>query len=166
MEIERKYLILKLPENLKDYPHRRIEQGYLSVNPVVRVRMDGNSFYLTYKGEGMMVREEYNLPLTKESYEHLLAKADGNIITKERYNIPFTCVHTDGATREHMIELDLFDGIFSGMKLAEVEFDSETLANTFCPPDWFGEDVTFSHKYHNSYLSSVSPQCKATTCQE
>ena len=43
-----------------------------------------------------------------------------------------------------MIELDLFDGIFSGMKLAEVEFDSETLANTFCPPDWFGEDVTFS----------------------
>lgn len=30
----------------------------------------------------MMTREEYNLPLTAESYEHLLAKADGNIITK------------------------------------------------------------------------------------
>ena len=35
-----------------------------------------------------MAREEYNLPLNKESYEHLLTKADGNIISKKRYVIP------------------------------------------------------------------------------
>ena len=37
--------------------------------------------------------------------------------------------------------------------LAEVEFETEEEANTFVPPEWFGEDVTFSTKYHNSTLS-------------
>ena len=74
MEIERKYLVSEVPANLKDYHCRVIEQGYLSTHPVVRVRKDNDSYYLTYKGSGMMAREEYNLPLTAESYEHLLAK--------------------------------------------------------------------------------------------
>lgn len=30
MEIERKYLIDRLPEHLEDYPHSEIEQGYLN----------------------------------------------------------------------------------------------------------------------------------------
>lgn len=45
--------------------------------------MDNDEYYLTYKGKGLLAREEYNLPLTKESYEHLIKKADGNIITKK-----------------------------------------------------------------------------------
>ena len=77
MEIERKFVPVKLPDNLESYPHTRIEQGYLCTTPVVRVRRDGDSYYMTYKGAGMMVREEYNLPLTKEAYEHLIVKADG-----------------------------------------------------------------------------------------
>lgn len=62
MEIERKYLIHELPEDLKQYPCRRIEQGYLNTAPVVRIRRQDDEFYLTYKGSGMMAREEYNLP--------------------------------------------------------------------------------------------------------
>ena len=62
MEIERKYLVSEVPANLKDYHCRVIEQGYLSTHPVVRVRKDNDSYYLTYKGSGMMAREEYNLP--------------------------------------------------------------------------------------------------------
>ena len=38
MEIERKFLIDKLPENLDDYSFHIIEQAYLNTNPVVRVR--------------------------------------------------------------------------------------------------------------------------------
>ena len=37
-----------------------------------------------------MVREEYNLPLTKESYLHLREKADGVLISKTRYLLPLT----------------------------------------------------------------------------
>ena len=87
MEIERKYLVSGIPDNLDSYPCRLIEQGYLNTSPVVRVRRDNNDNYLPSKGSGMMAREEYNLPLNKEAYEHLITKADGNIITKKRYEI-------------------------------------------------------------------------------
>ena len=71
MEIERKFLISKenLPADLNSYPHHRLEQGYLSTAPVVRIRKEDDNYYLTYKSKGLMTREEYNLPLTKESYE-------------------------------------------------------------------------------------------------
>lgn len=65
MEIERKYLLDQLPENLTSYPCKKIEQGYLSTEPVVRIRRSDDEYYLTYKSKGLMVREEYNLPLTR-----------------------------------------------------------------------------------------------------
>ena len=40
MEIERKYLIKKLPEDLAQYPHMEMEQAYLCTEPVVRVRKE------------------------------------------------------------------------------------------------------------------------------
>lgn len=147
MEIERKFLIKKLPDNLTSYKARKIEQAYLCTDPVVRVRRDNDDYYLTYKSRGMIVREEYNLPLTKEAYGHLLAKADGNIIAKTRYEIP----EKDNLT----IELDVFEGKFDGLLLAEVEFASEEEALGYIPPEWFGEDVSNSTKYHNSTLSRL-----------
>ena len=145
MEIERKYLVSGIPDNIDSYPCRFIEQGYLNTAPVVRVRRDNDNYYLTYKGGGMMTREEYNLPLTKESYEHMRPKADGILISKTRYLIP----EKDGLT----IELDVFDAPYEGLYLAEVEFSSEEQALSYNPPVWFGEDVTNSGKYHNSHLS-------------
>ncbi len=147
MEIERKYLIKELPEHLDTYPTRELEQGYLSTAPVVRIRKDNDTYELTYKSKGLMIREEYNLPLTRESYEHLRAKIDGRLITKTRYMIPLA----DSLT----IELDVFHGDLAPLILAEVEFPSEACANCFIPPAWFGEDVTFSAKYHNSNLSKL-----------
>ena len=104
MEIERKFLVKTIPDNLSEYKCRIIEQAYLCTEPVVRARKDNDEYYLTYKGRGLMAREEYNLHLTNESYQHLLAKADGNIITKKRYEIP------DGTGKT--IELDIFEGVF------------------------------------------------------
>ena len=145
MEIERKFLLKSLPDNLKDYPFHQIEQGYLCTDPVVRIRRQDEEYYLTYKSKGLMVREEYNLPLTKEAYEHLLPKIDGILISKKRYLIPLDC----GLT----IELDIFEGELAPLILAEVEFPTEKEAKAFVPPQWFGEDVTYSPNYHNSVLS-------------
>ncbi len=145
MEIERKYLVHSLPERLEQYESKQIEQGYLCTNPVVRIRRSNENYILTYKGEGLMVREEYNLPLTKEGYEHMRQKADGILIKKTRYLIPLT----DRLT----IELDVFSDELEGLLLAEVEFETEEEANRFTPPAWFGEDVTFSEKYQNCTLS-------------
>ena len=150
MEIEKKFLIQSLkdvPGDISDYDYHDLEQGYLSTAPVVRVRKEDDTYYLTYKGSGMLVREEYNLPLTAESYEHLVQKADGIVIKKRRYLIPLggglTC------------ELDVFHGKYEGLLLAEVEFSSEEEANTFVPPAWFGADVTFESRYHNSNMSKA-----------
>ena len=52
MEIERKYLISSVPFALSSYPCRKIEQGYLSTAPVVRIRRDNNDYILTYKSKG------------------------------------------------------------------------------------------------------------------
>ena len=147
MEIERKFLISETPGNLESYPSKIIKQGYLCTNPVVRVRRQGNEYILTYKGSGLMSHEEYNLPLTKESYEHLIKKADGRIITKTRYNIPYG---------KYTIELDLFEGALAPLALAEVEFESEEEAHSFLPPDWFTKDVTMEKAYHNSEMSKLA----------
>ncbi len=150
MEIERKYLIPKLPADYETYPHREIEQGYLSTAPVVRIRRSDQDYILTYKGGGMMVREEFNLPLNQAAYEHLRPKADGILIHKIRYNIPYQ--------KRYTIELDVFLDELAPLVLAEVEFPTKEEAEQFVPPDWFGEDVTFSREYHNSVLSQKAPQ--------
>lgn len=149
MEIERKFLISSLPENLGEYPVWLLEQAYLCRKPVVRVRREERGkekeFILTYKSQGLMVREEYNLPLDEESYVHLREKADGRIIIKKRYRIPIENKLT--------IELDVFEGELSGLVLAEVEFPDEETANVWKAPEWFGREVTYEKTYHNSNLS-------------
>ena len=99
MEIERKFLIKELPDNLSEYPLHHLEQGYLCTSPVVRIRKDNDQYEMTYKSKGLMIREEYNLPLTAESYEHLKRKIDGRLIIKKRYKIPY---------KTYTIELDIF----------------------------------------------------------
>ncbi len=145
MEIERKFTVTALPD-LKEYKFLKIQQAYLCTEPVVRIRREGEKYYMTYKGKGFLEREEYNLPLTRTAYEHLLEKADGNVITKNRYLIPYD---------SHTIELDIFEGVFQGLIIAEVEFSSRSEASLFAPPEWFNEDVTYKPEYHNSYLSSL-----------
>ncbi len=147
MEIERKYLVDTLPDHLETYPCRILEQGYLNTKPVVRIRRDNEKYELTYKSGGLMSRQEYNLPLDQASYEHLLTKIDGRLIKKKRYMIPLSSALT--------AELDIFEEDLAPLMLVEVEFQTEDDANAFSAPDWFGEDVTFSGKYHNSYLSRL-----------
>ena len=105
MEIERKYLVRRLPDDLSKYEAKKIAQGYLCTDPVVRIRRSNDNYYMTYKGDGLMVREEYNLPLTREAYEHLLPKIDGLLIAKTRYLIPLT----DRLTAE----LYVYEGVLS-----------------------------------------------------
>ena len=148
MEIERKYTIKKLPDDLSSYDHHMIEQAYLTTEPTIRVRREDDTYYMTYKGVGgansSLSHEEYNLPLTKESYETLSGKADGNVIRKKRVLIPYG---------KYTIELDIFAEPFKPLIIAEVEFPSVDEANAFTPPDWFDEDVTDRREYRNAYLA-------------
>ena len=75
-------------------------------------------------------------------------KQHGIVITKKRYVIPLD-------TENLKAELDIFEGRHEGLRIVEVEFESEEQANRFAPPAWFGEDVTFDGRYHNSHLSQA-----------
>lgn len=163
MEIERKFLVdlNKNPFDLTTAKYHIIEQAYLCTSPVVRVRKEDDDYYMTYKSKGnnansdkwMLAHEEYNLPLTKEAYEHLLKKADGNVITKKRYVLPIN--NQDQNEPKLFIELDIFEGKFDGLVLAEVEFPDVETAEKFVMPEWFTEDVTYDSRYHNSVMSKM-----------
>ncbi len=119
MEIERKFLVSKkdLPANYDQYPSRKLEQGYILVSPAIRSRKDEEQYIFTCKGEGALIRDEFELPLSRESFERLKTKIEGNWIKKQRFFLP---VHMNGAvdkdpaaTAELTIELDIFDEPFA-----------------------------------------------------
>ena len=147
MEIERKYLVRELPSQLDSYPCLEIEQAYLCTSPVIRIRKENDTYYVTCKGQGMLSREECNLTMNGETYYRLLLKAEGTIIRKQRYVIPLEDgLHT---------ELDIFHGRHKGLQLVEVEFPNTESANSFTPPSWFGDDVSSDPCYRNSFLASL-----------
>lgn len=162
MEIEKKYIIKNIPFDLTGYKSSLMEQGYISVSPVIRVRCANNKYILTVKSKGLMERQEYEIFLSKEEYDSLCNKVEGNIISKTRYIIPLT--DTDGTCGDKAIdeklsiELDIFGGCFEGLIYAEVEFPDRELAEAFVAPSWFEKDVTFDATYHNSSLSSMNKE--------
>lgn len=150
MEIERKFLVKQIPERLETYPHSRLTQSYINRSPVIRLRkietQSETQYVLTVKSGGLAVRQEFELPLQREEYDHLFGKTEGRILQKVRYRIPLD----EGYTAE----LDRFEGELAGLLLVEVEFPSIEAMNAFIPPTWFGKDVSDSPQYHNSVLSS------------
>lgn len=144
MEIEKKFVVCTMPE-LSRYPVHFIEQAYLNTDPTLRIRREDDQFYITYKHGSGIAREEYNLWIDEKSYRHLLAKADGRIITKKRYLIP---------DRRWTIELDVFEGDFEGLVFAEVEYASVEEAESYTPPAWLGRELSGDIRYYNSYLST------------
>ena len=145
MEIERKFKVEKLP-NLQNVKKAKIIQAYLNTDsePTLRIRKYNDEYLLTYKyskkDNEINVCNEVELPITEECFNNLLTKIEGNIIEKTRYFI-------------NEIELDIFEGKYKGMVLAEVEFDSIEDANNYVKPNWLGEDVTKDKNYRNSYLA-------------
>lgn len=153
VEIEKKFLVSK--ENADKYykmsesgelKFHEIEQAYITTDPVIRARKQDDEYYVTYKGEGTLIKEEYNLPLNEESYNTLKSKADGNVISKRRILIPYG---------KHTIEFDIFHAPFEDYTIAEVEFESLEDAEAFVAPDWFLEEVTGQAKYSNAVMSRM-----------
>lgn len=152
MEIEKKFLVRRLPSNLTQYEAWNIEQGYLNEKPAIRIRRVNGDYILTYKskeecqnGTPVCVSREEELPLTADAYEHLKTKTDGHLIEKTRYRIPY---------ETHVIELDIFHGAHEGIVVAEVEFSSIEEAEHFVPPDWFGQNVSDDYHYSNAWLAA------------
>ncbi|WP_299454563.1 CYTH domain-containing protein [uncultured Microscilla sp.] len=145
MEIERKFLVNELPQNLDSYPKTRIKQWYITIKPAVRLRERDGVYTFTVKSKGHLVRQEFEMELTQEEFANLFTKVSTHAIDKTRYEISLG----NGLTAE----LDVFLGKHKELNLVEVEFETEEAAHAFTPPAWFGEDVTQEAKYKNNNLA-------------
>lgn len=138
MEIERKFLIDRFP----DLPLKQesiVLQGYLSTEPVVRIRstQTGNDtcYMLCFKGKGTLAREEIELELDEQTFERLRGLLCAPMIRKD-YK---TYTLSDGRT----LECNLVDaGEPSSFYYAEVEFSTIEEAKQFEPPAFLGREVT------------------------
>lgn len=155
MEIERKFLIKKMPD-LGKFKKLEIEQGYISEDPVIRIRKSNSEYILTVKHkieksdeeDNSIVCGEFEINIPEGTYQRCLSKVIGSLIYKTRYIIPLS----DGL----IAELDVFKKQLQGLVFAEVEFPSIKEANSFVPPDWFGEDVSHNDAYKNVNMIRLS----------
>ncbi len=147
IEIERKFLVNSEAFKEDSVNANRIVQGFLNTDPLrtVRVRIKGDTGFLTVKGKGNdqgTTRFEWETVLPLKDAEALLKLAEPGVIEKIRYEVP---------RGKHLFEIDEFFGDNSGLIVAEVELERED--EPFEIPDWLGKEVTGNPKYYNSQLS-------------
>ena len=147
-EIERKFLVRRMPYALAQYAHAEIWQGYLVTGPggvQVRMRKAGEKHSLTYKRGRGNAREEREIELTPEQFAILWPATEGRRLTKTRYDVPLG---------DRVVEIDVYTGKHEGLVVAEVEFEDEQSARDFQVPDWLGKDVSHDRRYSNQLLAS------------
>ncbi len=147
-EIERKFLLSKLPEEVADQEPVIIKQGYLSVDSGreirVRARSDqpgGDKYYLTVKDGLGLSRAEVELALSVDQFELLWPLTAAQRLEKSRY------IYAYGI---YKVEIDVYEQAFAPLILAEVEFESSEASAAFTPPAWFGQEVTTEANYANA----------------
>lgn len=154
LEIEKKYKVKRLPQNLDEFEHKIIEQSYLNKGGApIRLRkfIKGEQIQciLSKKArveEGSFECIEHNIELPENIYQELLNAKEGRTIIKTRYKIPLQ----NGLN----VDLDLFHGFFEGVCVAEIEYKSVEQANNYRVPEWLGEELTNSEKLANGYMAT------------
>ena len=147
LEIERKFLVVDDGWRSEVVRSEVLRQGYLCTDAerVVRVRLAGDTGYLTIKGKRVGDRRaefEYPIPVDDADFllTHLCLRP---LIGKVRHHL--------GRSPGDWI-VDEFEQENAGLVLAEVEFDDATPVTDL--PDWTGTEVTTDDRYGNSNLQA------------
>ena len=147
-EIERKFLLKRLPEKLKQARRCVIAQGYLAAEPGgrhVRLRKKGKTASLTFKVGRGAHREEREIKLGPKQFTALWPATVGRRLYKLRYEMPW---------KNFLIEIDIYRRKHKGLVVAEVEFPDRTACRKFKAPTWFGREVTGNKRYSNVRLAT------------
>src|SRR6266566_603638 len=147
-EIERKFLLKRLPERLKQARRGVIAQGYLAAEPGgrhVRLRKKRKTASLTFKVGRGAHREEREIKLSPKQFAALWPATVGRRLYKLRYEMPW---------KNFLIEIDIYRRKHKGLVVAEVEFPNRTACHKFKGPAWFGREVTGNKRYSNVRLAT------------
>lgn len=156
LEIERKFIMQGFPEEilaqeeleaygLKLIRQVAIEQGYLSVEPEVRLhgardlQSGEENFRLTLKGNGDLSRTELITDVTRDFYGNAKKMLPGKMIEKLYRKYQF------GKLILEVCHVD--EGLESEFYYGEIEFESEEEARAFEAPEWLGKEVTYDENY-------------------
>ena len=135
LEVERKFLLTGLPDEVREAPSVRIEQGWLA-GETIRERLrrvsdaSGERFYRTIKLGTGLTRAEFEESISREMFEPLWPLTAGCRVEKRRYKV------REG---ELVWEIDVFEG--RDLVTAEVALPSPDAALTLTLPDWLAHRV-------------------------
>ena len=151
-EIERKYGVKNLPNNLKIESIWNIEQVniYRDINTHIRIRKiettyrkNHTNYIYTIKTKGDVKDNNYDIgkkyeienEISKEEYDELIKNKISKIIQKTRIVIPIE--------NNLKVEMDVYYDYLEGFLTAEVEFENEEQAKKFIKPEWLGEELGY-----------------------
>lgn len=139
MELEKTFLLKKIPEGLKDCKSIEIFDIYIPqsvLHPILRIRKRGEVFEITKKSpidlNDSSEQSEETILLTKEEFSDFL-KLDGKRVRKIRYYYPIN---------NKTAEIDVFLDDLKGLALVDVEFSSDEEKSSFIMPDFCLVEVT------------------------
>ena len=142
LEIERRYLLNKLPNDLLDNPKGWLITDRYFPNTRLRLRhmqsLSGNEhvYKLTqkYRSEAQNAYETTitNVYLIEAEY-HLFASLEGKVLKKTRYSYTLP---------GYSLSIDVFEGRHQGLILAEMELEKKAESDEFAFPSFVLQDVT------------------------
>lgn len=146
LEIERKFLIPSLPDNISQFSHADIMQWYFfnEWEKLVRLRKKGNQYFQTIKTGDGLIREEDEEDLSQAIFDEEWNNVENRYLEKTRYEIPYQWT---------MIELDIYRWKLEWLMVTEIEFISEAEAKAFVVPERFGRELTGVQEATNEYLA-------------
>ncbi len=165
-EIERKYAVNYLPEDLKITDIAEIEQAFIYKDDktVIRIRKIQNKnsknieYIYTVKTMGDIayhkdstVANAYEIEsyIQEEDFNELIKNRISSIIKKTRMIIPIG--------NNLKVEMDIYKDYLQNLITAEVEFPNEDIVNNFQKPEWLGEEMKYK-ELSNWRLSNMTKE--------
>lgn len=145
LEIERKFLMDGFPIGLDLISEVDIEQGYVSIDPEVRIRkaVDKHTgreeFHITIKGDGDLIRNEIETNISSDFYYDVIDFLDVTMIRKDYKKYKLGCWKFEVACVDPGTDREFYYG--------EIEFPTEEDARDFVVPSYFGREITFNDDY-------------------
>ena len=140
IELEKTYLVKKLPKNLKNCKFKEIIDIYIPKNsdhPKLRLRKHGAKFELTKKepvNEADASHQiEQTIILTKTEFDTLNQQLEGRRVRKIRYYYDY-----NGRTAE----FDVFQDELKGLVIVDFEFVTLNEKDNFQMPEFCLVDIT------------------------
>ncbi|WP_375690762.1 CYTH domain-containing protein [Pseudooceanicola sp. LIPI14-2-Ac024] len=153
-EIERKFLVAN--EGWRPYVIRseRLRDGLIATDEGRKVRVrfyDGQATICVKGRRNGLERDEYEYPIpAADAHEMLDRHCNGDVVEKVRYHVP-----AQGLTWT----VDVYDGLLSGIVIAEVELPARDTA--FPRPHWLGPEVTGQQAYRKINMVAARKQALA-----